>query len=111
MRSGCQSGDDYGFQLGQFGHHYSSMFLAVTVTKVALDQAAGLDLILDTIFSGWAHGRETPPLLGLPWEDIWHEPIDTIRATGWSESAQPCSSTCLLRGLSDAENTLSTWAN
>jgi ubiquinone biosynthesis protein Coq4 len=69
-----------GFQLGQFGHHYSSMFLAVTVTKVALDQAAGLDLILDTIFSGWAHGRETPPLLGLPWEDIWHEPIDTIRA-------------------------------
>ena len=70
-----------GFQLGQFGHHYSSMFLAVTVTKVALSQPAALELMLDTILSGWAHGRDTPPLLGLPWEDIWHEPIDTIRAS------------------------------
>lgn len=69
-----------GFQLGQFGHHYSSMFLAVTVTKVALSSPPALELMLDTIFSGWAHGRDTPPLLGLQWEDIWHEPIDTIRA-------------------------------
>lgn len=69
-----------GFQLAQFGHHYSSMFLAVTVTKVALTSPPTLELMLDTIFSGWAHGRDTPSLLGLPWEDIWHEPIDTIRA-------------------------------
>ncbi|MEQ1699380.1 MAG: Coq4 family protein [Ilumatobacteraceae bacterium] len=70
-----------GFQLAQFGHHYSSMFLAVTVTKVAITSPPALELMLDTIFSGWAHGRDTPPLLGLPWEDIWHEPIHTIRAT------------------------------
>ncbi|MGB8857640.1 MAG: Coq4 family protein [Ilumatobacteraceae bacterium] len=69
------------FQLAQFGHHYSSVFLAVTVTKVALSQPAALELMLDTILSGWTHGRETPPLLGLPWEAIWHEPIETIRAT------------------------------
>lgn len=79
-----------GFQLAQFGHHYSSMFLAVTVTKVALSQPAALELMLDTIFSGWAHGRETPPMLGLPWEEIWHEPIDAIRtAHGITPYASP----------------------
>ena len=69
-----------GFQLGQFGHHYSSMFLAVTASKVALTQPMGATLVIDTVLTGWLHGRETPPMLGVTWEQIWHEPIADIRS-------------------------------
>ena len=69
-----------GFQMGQFGHHYSSMFLALVVTKASFSQppeAAGF--LLDTILSAYRHGRESPPMLGITWEEIWDEPIDDIR--------------------------------
>jgi ubiquinone biosynthesis protein Coq4 len=69
-----------GFQLGQFGHHYSSVFLAVTMTKVAVGAPVGLPIVLDTILSAYVHGRETPPLLGLPWETIWHLTAEQLRA-------------------------------
>jgi ubiquinone biosynthesis protein Coq4 len=71
-----------GFQMAQFGHHYSSMFLAVVLAKGALTQppeAPGF--LLDTILSAYRHGRETPPLLGIAWEDIWDRPIEEIRRT------------------------------
>lgn len=68
-----------GFQLGQFGHHYSSMFLAVTASKVALTQPMAVGLIYDMVLAGWVHGRETPALLGVPWEQLWHEQVDEIR--------------------------------
>jgi len=68
-----------GFQLGQFGHHYSSMFLAVATTKVAVTQPLAIGVLLDTILTAWVHGRETPPMLGIPWEAIWDRPIETIR--------------------------------
>ena len=68
-----------GFQLGQFGHHYSSMFLAVTASKVALTQPVAVELIFDMVLAGWVHGRETPALLGVPWEQLWHEQVDEIR--------------------------------
>ena len=68
------------FQMAQFGHHYSSMFLAVTLTKVAFEQPFAVGLILDTVLSAWAHGRATPPMLGVEWEQIWHLPIVEIRS-------------------------------
>jgi ubiquinone biosynthesis protein Coq4 len=68
-----------GFQMAQFGHHYSSLFLAVTITKVGIDQPIAVPLILDTVLSAWVHGRTTPPMLGVPWEQIWHLPIAEIR--------------------------------
>ncbi|MFZ4811091.1 MAG: Coq4 family protein [Ilumatobacteraceae bacterium] len=69
-----------GFQLGQFGHHYSSMFLAVTLTKASVARPEGVPLLLDTILSAWVHGRETPSLLGIPWEQVWDRTPDDIRA-------------------------------
>ena len=67
------------FQMAQFGHHYSSMFLAVTLTKVAFEQPFAVGLILDTVLSAWSHGRATPPMLGVEWERLWHLPIVEIR--------------------------------
>lgn len=67
------------FQMAQFGHHYSSMFLAVVLTKIAATQPSALPLFLDTILTAWTHGRETPPLIGLDWEAIWDRPLETLR--------------------------------
>lgn len=68
-----------GFQLGQFGHHYSSMFLAVTLATAVARQPLGVPIVVETVVAAYRHGRETPPLLGVPWQQLWHRPIDDLR--------------------------------
>jgi ubiquinone biosynthesis protein Coq4 len=78
------------FQLAQFGHNYSAMFLAVVVASAAFHTPAAVPLLLETILSAWAHGRETPPLMAIAWEREWHLSADAIRAAhGISEYASP----------------------
>lgn len=70
-----------GFQMGQFGHAYSAMFLAVVTTAAAASPVpGGFGLLLDVVLGGWKHGRETPPMLGIGWEDAWNSPVDVVRA-------------------------------
>lgn len=69
-----------GFQLGQFGHQYSAMFLAMVLSRAAFERPEAATLLLDTILSAWVHGRESPPLLGVNWEAIWDQPMDVVRA-------------------------------
>ncbi|MGL4543097.1 MAG: Coq4 family protein [Polymorphobacter sp.] len=70
-----------GFQMGQFGHGYSSMFLAFVMTAAAASPAAGgLELMLDIVTRGWRHGRRTPQLLDAPWEALWNLPLAEVRA-------------------------------
>lgn len=79
-----------GFQAGQFGHHYSSMFLAMVLAKSAFGQPAGIGLLLDTILTAWTHGRESPALLGLDWAAIWDRSVaDLRRDIGISAYASP----------------------
>ena len=79
-----------GFQMAQFGHHYSSMFLGMITSKIALSQPEALPLFLDIILSAWTHGRQSPPLIGLDWESLWDKPAEAIRAaTGLSLYASP----------------------
>jgi len=68
-----------GFQMAQFGHQYSSMFLGMVLAKVAFTQPDAFGFTLDTILTGYRHGRETPPLLGVEWERVWDRPIPEIR--------------------------------
>jgi len=68
-----------GFQMAQFGHQYSSMFLGMVLAKVAFTQPDAVAFTLDTILTGYRHGRETPPLLGVEWESVWDRPIPVIR--------------------------------
>ena len=69
-----------GFQLGQFGHQYSAMFLAMVLSRTAFDRPEAATLLLDTILSAWVHGRESPPLLGVAWEAVWDRPMEAVRA-------------------------------
>lgn len=67
------------FQAGQFGHHYSTLLLGLTMATVAFDRPQGAELVLDSIFAGWRHGRETPLLLNAPWSEMWDLPLEAVR--------------------------------
>lgn len=67
------------FQMAQFGHNYSAQFLSITAVISALSPPGGYPILMDTITSAWVHGRETPSMILIPWEEIWHQPVETIR--------------------------------
>lgn len=67
------------FQLAQFGHSYSAMFLAFVMTTAAYGEPAGFSLAMDTIVSAWKHGRETPPMMRITWEEVWQRSAQSIR--------------------------------
>ncbi len=67
------------FQLSQFGHNYSAQFLAFIIAKAAIRRPEGLALLMEITMGAWRHGRRTPPLLGVRWQEIWDEPIDRVR--------------------------------
>ncbi|XOV86337.1 MAG: Coq4 family protein [Pseudomonadota bacterium] len=67
------------FQLAQFGHNYSAMFLVVALTITASRSPEGFPVLLQLIAEAWQHGRASPALMNIEWETIWHQPIDRIR--------------------------------
>ena len=68
------------FQMAQFGHNYSAQFLAIVAAVAALSPPAGYKILMDTVNSAWAHGRETSPMMLIPWETEWHKSAAEIRA-------------------------------
>lgn len=70
------------FQLSQCGHGYSAQFLGVVATTAALSPVPGaFSFLMDTVLGAWVHGRRSPSLVSLAWEEVWHLPIDQIRET------------------------------
>ena len=68
------------FQLAQFGHQYSGMFLATVTTLSHVKSPAGFALLLKNLSEAWQHGRQSPAFMAIEWEDVWHEPLASIRA-------------------------------
>jgi ubiquinone biosynthesis protein Coq4 len=69
------------FQMAQFGHNYSAQFLSITAVIGALGPGKSYRFLMDTITSAWVHGRESPALISIAWEDVWDQPVDQIRRT------------------------------
>jgi len=69
------------FQLAQFGHNSSAMFLATITTISCTLQRAGFPVLMQLTAEGWRHGRETPPMMDIQWEAEWDKPIEEIRKT------------------------------
>lgn len=67
------------FQLAQFGHNYSGMFLSVVLMKSHQSQPRGFGLLMQLMTEAWLHGRETPALMDIEWEQEWALSIDAIR--------------------------------
>ncbi|MEO1323686.1 MAG: Coq4 family protein [Pseudomonadota bacterium] len=67
------------FQMAQFGHNYSAQFLSIVAAVGAISPASGYKVLMDTVTTSWAHGRETYPMMLIPWEDVWHKTAEEIR--------------------------------
>ncbi len=67
------------FQLAQFGHNYSAMFLATIVTAARFNFPAGASVILQVIAEAWRHGRESPSFMAISWEEEWQCALAEIR--------------------------------
>ncbi len=67
------------FQLAQFGHNYSAIFLATTFMLLLFGVPAFADPIMQVMSEGWRHGRATRPLMLLDWWSLWPQRIDDIR--------------------------------
>jgi ubiquinone biosynthesis protein Coq4 len=70
-----------GFLMGQVGHHYSPLASAVTLTTAAVKRPDNIEVLLDCLFKGWAHGRATQPLMLVSWEPLWAMRVDQVRET------------------------------
>jgi len=70
-----------GFLMGQVGHHYSALSSAVSLTTAAVKPPANVEVLLDCLFRGWAHGRATRPLVLVTWEPLWIARVDQVRET------------------------------
>jgi ubiquinone biosynthesis protein Coq4 len=68
-----------GFQLAQFGHSYSSMFLAAVMAISSLKEPRSFTVLMQVILEGWRHGRDTPAMMAIPWEDEWEASLEDIR--------------------------------
>lgn len=67
------------FQLAQFGHNYSAIFLATAVTLLVFNAPMFLDPTLQVIAEGWRHGRATRPMMLIDWPSLWGKSIGEIR--------------------------------
>jgi len=67
------------FQLAQFGHHYSSMFLAAVMTISTFKEPMGFTILMQIMTEAWQHGRETPVMMNIEWEEEWNNSLEAIR--------------------------------
>jgi ubiquinone biosynthesis protein Coq4 len=67
------------FQLAQFGHNYSSMFLAAVMAISTFKEPRGFTILMQIINEGWQHGREAPVMMDVDWEEEWSTPIEQLR--------------------------------
>ena len=68
------------FQMAQFGHAYSAQFLAVTAVIGSLSSGFGWPVLMTTLTSAWRHGRETPPIMLIDWENQWQKSVEQLRS-------------------------------
>lgn len=68
------------FQMAQFGHAYSAQFLAVTAVIGSLSSGFGWPVLMTTLTSAWRHGRETPPIMLINWENEWEKSVEQVRS-------------------------------
>ena len=67
------------FQLAQFGHNYSAMFLATVAMISHSLQPGGFPILMQIIMEAWQHGRRTPAFMTIQWEEEWHKTPAAIR--------------------------------
>lgn len=90
------------FQLAQFGHNYSSMFLAAVMAISTFKEPRGFTILMQIITEAWQHGREAPYMMNIEWENEWNNSLETIRATHHIPTYQSIFPADLLESIDDA---------
>lgn len=67
----------YAAQFG--GNKLTRLLLAGGLLHSALAAPADFSRRLDAIVEGWRVGREARCLFGVPWDDLWDQPLETVR--------------------------------
>jgi ubiquinone biosynthesis protein Coq4 len=67
------------FQLAQFGHNYSAMFLAAGMAMATTKEPRGFTVIMQIVTEAWQHGRDTPVMMDIEWENEWNNSLESIR--------------------------------
>lgn len=67
------------FQLAQVGSASSARLLSLLIARAMFKGFYELPPFLNAIFKGWQHGRQTVQLLPIPWEELWGEPLTSVR--------------------------------
>lgn len=68
------------FQLAQFGHNYSAMFLAAVSMISHTLTPQGYNILMQIVAEAWQHGRQTPAMMAIEWEDEWNTPMEKLRS-------------------------------
>jgi ubiquinone biosynthesis protein Coq4 len=67
------------FQLAQFPHDYSAMFLAAGLAMSIEHEPRGFNIIMQIVAEAWQHGRESPAMMDIEWEREWNHSLQDIR--------------------------------
>lgn len=67
------------FQLAQFGHNYSAMFLAAVTVMSATKEPRGFTILMQIVMEAWQHGRAAPVMMDIEWESEWNSSLESIR--------------------------------
>lgn len=68
-----------GFQLAQLGSAFSANLLSMLLTRATLRHPDTFAYLMQAISEGWQHGRKTPSLLPVKWEQHWADNLDDLR--------------------------------
>jgi len=67
------------FQLAQFGHNYSAMFLATVATMSQSNGPDAFNLMMRIFSESWVHGSKSPAFMSIEFESEWNRPVEDIR--------------------------------
>ena len=67
------------FTVAQTPAPYPAMIIASRPLQTVLYKPELLPVLMDAITEGWALGRRAKPLMNVPWEEYWEQPLSELR--------------------------------
>ncbi len=67
------------FYLAQHNVPLSALLLGFGFLYTILREPERIDELMRAIHRGWAAGKQADKLMGVKWEELWEEPLETVR--------------------------------
>lgn len=66
------------FYLGQFASPASATIITAGMMQLLRDAPTNLGSLFEVMAEGYSRGRESRPILAVPWEELWMAPISDV---------------------------------